>query len=224
VCDPSLSLTNWTIKTNQCQINNVCHAQGALDPVGCSRCDTAVSKSMWTPVPGCFKIMLTALNNAHNGDLGGTAAADGLCAAQAKAVGYGGTFRAFLSSSTQNVKSLITGSDAMLPVHNTNGQVLFPSWGAIFSTTTWPSGAYLHAFDGKKVDENTGAQPDWYDARGWTGSHTSGAVSFSKTCQDWTSASATVQGASGELDMRRLVYTYNNVCNQTLAVVCVRVK
>lgn len=166
--------------------------------------------------------MLTALNNAHDGALGGTAAADALCAAQAKAAGYGGTFRAFLSSSTQNVKDLITGSAAAQPVLNTHGQELFPSWTAVFSTSTWASGSYLYAFDGKKVDENTGAAPPWYDARGWTGSTTTGLVSPNQTCQDWTSAAGL--GASGELDMRRLLFSYTNSCNQTLAVVCVRVK
>jgi hypothetical protein len=221
-CDPAVSLTEWTISGGQCLINRLCHQAGALDPVGCSKCDPTLSNSVWTPVPGCFKVVLTALNNAHTGALGGTAAADALCAAQAKATGYGGTFRAFLSSSTQNVKDLISGSDAGLPVLNTLGQGLFPSWTAIFSTTIWASGRYLHAFDGKKVDEHTGALPDWYDARGWTGSTGAGVVSPGNTCQDWTSASSAAQGASGEMDMRRLLHTYTNTCNQTLAVVCVR--
>jgi Collagenase NC10 and Endostatin len=221
-CDPASSLTDWKVDSGFCLINHGCHQVGALDPVGCSMCDPTVSSTAWTPVPGCFKIVLTALNNAHDGALGGTATADALCAAQAKATGYGGTYRAFLSSSTQNVKDLITGSDAALPVLNTHGQQLYPSWTLSFSGGSWASGRYLYAFDGKKVDENTGAVPTWYDARGWTGSTTAGLVSPNQTCQDWTSAAGL--GASGELDMRRLLYTYTNSCNQTLAVVCVRVK
>jgi len=223
-CLLASSQTSWTVLSNECLINNACYLAGALDPVGCSTCTPTASKITWTPVPGCFKIVLAALNEAHTGDLGGVSGADALCAKQAQQIGYGGTFKAFLSASTREVKDLISGASATsLPVLNTLGEQLYPGWNAIWGSATWAAGPYLYSFRGRKVDENTGAQPDWYDARNWTGSLVSGTAQPGQTCQDWTSSSTASTGSSGELDMRRLLYTNTQSCDRTLAVVCVQV-
>ena len=50
---------------------------------------------------------MIALNNPHNGRLRGIRGADYLCHREARETGMNGTFRAFLSSSDQNLDSLV---------------------------------------------------------------------------------------------------------------------
>jgi hypothetical protein len=220
-CKPATSQTSWTVTGAACLINGTCHQSGALDPIGCYKCDPAKSKTKWTAISGCYKIVLGALNEAHSGSLGGISGADALCAKQAKAAGYAGTFKAFLSGAARDVKDLVSAANASQPVINTLGQQLYGSWSQVFTQSTF-SGGYIHSFDGKKVDEGSGASPDWYDARNWHGSQMSGLVSAGQTCQDWTSALSSHSGAGAELDMHRLLSSTTNTCNRTLAVVCVQ--
>ena len=143
---------------------------------------------------------------------------------KAKANGHAGVFKAFLSDSGRNVKDLVKSCCAnSFPVLNTKADVLYPSWNQIFVTTKWPVSIYLYAFDGKKVDESTGAVPDWADADGWHGSLPNGTVNSSATCLNWTSPADTAQGANGELDFGELMIQEKAACNKTLAVVCVKV-
>jgi hypothetical protein len=165
------------------------------------------------------QILLVALNQAHTGNLGGIKGADSKCQAQAKAAGQVGVFRAFLSDASQNVKDLVGGPNAALPVVNTKGQVMFKSWAAISTGGAWTNGVQLHTFTGTAVDDHTGA---WSDADIWTGSNKSGAVFAGRTCQNWTSASGSVNGQNGEADAYELLRDEDNPCNETLAVVCVR--
>jgi collagen type XVIII alpha/collagen type XV alpha len=225
VCDPATSTTYWTVKGNECFIGDKCYAPGAADPTGCASCNPAIAKTSWVPGATCNKIIVAGLNQALNGNLGGIAGADSKCATQAKAAGYPGTWKAFLSTSTQNVKDLITGTNATtLPVVNTLGQQLYSSWSTIFTLSTWSAAApFIYTFDGREVDDNTGAVPDWYGARNWTGSYTSGTYYTSRTCNDWTTQSSSYRGAYGDLDIRRLLYSSYVYCSYTLAVVCVLV-
>lgn len=219
-CDGVANPSDWTVKGNGCYIGGQCYAAGATSPIGCENCNPTVSTTSWTPVGQCVKIQLAALNEAHNGNLGGIAGADALCAQQAAAAGQTGTWRAFLSSSTQNVKDLITGAAASYPVVNLNGQLMYSSWSAVFTTSTWASAAGdLKTFSGKDVDEGQ-ATPDWYDARGWHGSTTAGLVNSTYTCSDWTSTTGT--GYGGEWDFHNLLQQLSNSCSQTLAVACVQ--
>jgi len=222
-CDGTLSSTDWSIKGNGCYIGSQCYQPNATSPIGCENCNPTVSKTTWTPIGQCVKIQLAALNESHTGNLGGISGADALCAAQAQAAGQTGTWKAFLSTSTQNVKDLITGTPASYPVVNLAGLLMYSSWNALFTTSTWPSSAgYLRTFNGKWVDEGqaTPASPDWYDARGWHGSTTSGLVSTSYTCSDWTTT--TGNGRNGEWDMYNLLQQYSNTCSTYLAVACVQ--
>jgi hypothetical protein len=221
-CNPTVSTTQWTLTSNDCLIDNVCYAPGAKQPDACGHCDPYKTQTAWSPLPGCFPIVVSALNEAHNGALGGTAGANALCAAQAAAAGLSGTFKAFLSSSTQDVKDLVTGTAATYPVVNTKDEPLYGSWTQIFSQSTWSTGKNVYAFDGKEVDENTGANPEWYDAQNWTGSTTAGLVSSGNTCQDWASASSSLTATSGEIDMSRLLGSSSQSCDKTLAVICVK--
>lgn len=219
-CDGASNPTDWSVKGTGCYIGGKCYASGAASPLGCEQCDPVSSKVNWTPIGQCSKVVIAALNEAHDGNLGGIAGANALCATQAQAAGKTGTWKAFLSSSTQNVKDLITGTAAAYPVVNLNGGVMFPSWAGIFVSGTWPSSTgYLVTFDGKVVNEGQ-TVPDWSDAHGWTGSTVAG-IATTSTCADWTST--TGSGTTGEWDFYHLVQSASKTCATTVAVACVQI-
>ncbi|HMR10129.1 MAG TPA: hypothetical protein PKA88_30340, partial [Polyangiaceae bacterium] len=219
-CDGAINPLDWTAKGNGCYIGGQCYAPGAVSPLGCEQCDPATSKTTWTPVGQCTKIQIAALNEAHNGNLGGLAGADALCAAQAQTAGQTGTWKALLSSSTRNVKDLITGAATAYPVVNLNGALMYASWSAVFTQSTWNTAAgLLPTFDGNVVDEGK-TTPDWSDAHGWHGSTSTGLVG-ANTCSDWTSTTGT--GATGEWDFRRLLEQSSKSCTSTQAVACVQI-
>ena len=220
-CDPTQDKTNWTVSGNVCLIGNLCHAAGATDASGCAKCDPTQSKVGWTPQSTCTKILLAALNEAHTGNLGGITGADALCQTQATAAGYGGVWKAFLSGSTRNVKDLITGTNATTkPVVNLQGQQMYATWSAIFGSTTWATTAsYMYTFGGKYVNEGQ-VSPDWYDARGWTGTALTGGTA-SNHCNNWTTSASSSYGASGEWDFRQMFKYTTESCSRYLAVGCV---
>ncbi|MHB8877674.1 MAG: hypothetical protein ACYC8T_28620, partial [Myxococcaceae bacterium] len=154
--------------------------------------------------------------------LGGISGANSLCATQAAAAGYGGTWKAFLSSSGQNVRDLITGTNAStLPVVNTRGENMWANWNTVFTQASWNTGTaqYMWSFNGKFVDEGQ-TTPDWFDADGWHGSTATGLV-HTYTCSDWTSTAS--YGANGEWDFGTMFNTEADSCAYTLAVACVSI-
>jgi hypothetical protein len=218
-CDPASSTTSWTVTGNGCLIGNVCYAANDLHPTGCWTCNPLQSKTSWTAMASCSKIIIAALNQPSNGNLGGITGANALCATQAAAAGFPGTWKAFLSTSTQNVQNLITGTNATtIPVVNSKGESMFSSWNAAFSSTSyWPSPAYIYTFDGTTVNSSFCS-----DADGWTGIQYTGAPS-TYNCNDWTSSSTSVMGANGEWDLRDLLRSETHTCSSVLAVACFQI-
>ena len=107
----------------------------------------------------------------------GLEGADNLCQLAAQSVGLTGTFRAWLSSSTEGALGRISGDG---PWVGMDGTLLFPNRASL---STVP-------MDGISFDER-GEQPDpFYEA--WTGTGVGGAIKpagerDSVTCLDWTS-------------------------------------
>ena len=219
-CSGTANPTDWTVTGNGCYISGSCYTSGqSSSSAACSQCVPTTSKTTWTPVPNCPTTVIAALNEAHNGNLGGLTGANLLCANQAATAGKAGTWKALLSTTTQNVKDLITGAATAYPVVNLNGFTMYSSWNTVFTQSIWNSSAgYLITFDGKVVDEPQGS---WTFARGWHGSTFSGLLYTNYHCSDWTSTSGS--GRAGEWDLRRLLYNYSMSCSSTLAVACVRV-
>ena len=222
VCDPVAKNDGWTVASGKCLIDDVCYAAWAKDAVGCRQCDPATASAAWTKVPNCFKIVFTTLNQGHRGNLGGVTAADALCAKQAKEAGWPGTFKAFLSDSTQNVKDLIKGGSASSHVVNTKGVVLYSHWAAIFTSSGWNKSNQIYSFNGTLVDEGYGS-PSWSNADGWHGSNINGTVRAGFTCKDWTDFTTVEGGAAGELDEGQWIAAVMKPCSSYQAVVCVQV-
>jgi hypothetical protein len=232
-CDAAQNASAWTVGADACLINGACYANGAKDPTGCSRCDTSQSKTKWTAEPSCTNIVIAALNEGHNGALGGLAGADNLCATQAAAAGRGGTWKALLSSAAQDVVSLITGSNATdKAVVNLRNQPLYASWSALFpvagSAVQWNAAtSYLYSFEDRAVYYGAGAVPEYYLNRLWTGSTGAGAKT-TYNCNNWDSSSSGYYGTYTRLDTpyyRYLNYYTGstNNCASTLVVACVAI-
>ncbi|MCA9665714.1 MAG: DUF1554 domain-containing protein [Myxococcales bacterium] len=163
-------------------------------------------------------IVLVALDNAITGNLGGVAGADALCAQAASNAGSAGTYRAFLSSSTQDARDLVAPAKRALPVLDTRGVMLFSSWNEIFTRNEWRDNARIDTFNGTLIEDSG----PWFDSDAWTGTRRDGTLASGHTCNDWTSAASNDNGTAGELDLRQLLDQDHDDCSRTLALVCVR--
>lgn len=63
---------------------------------------------------------MIALNGPMTGNMGGVSGIDHQCWKQSKNAGLRGTFRAFLSSYAQSIKSIVRRRDRDLPLANRN--------------------------------------------------------------------------------------------------------
>jgi len=228
MCNPQPTNENGNCNSNSCTSNQTCKmgmCQGGMPITQCKNGDFCcpMGCTISTDSDCLTEILFAALNNGHNGNLGGITGADALCNQQAAAANITGTWKAFLSSSTQNVKDIVPQALQQLPVKNLLGGEMYANWNAMFgpNVITWTVIQDLKSFDGKDVDENQGANPEWTDADGWHGSNTDGTVATNFTCNDWTSTSA--QGRNGEWDFRQLLGQETHSCTYTAAIGCVRV-
>jgi len=170
------------------------------------------------------KLIFTAMDNAHNGNMGGIAGADQLVNQNAAQQGFGASrWKAMLSSSQQHMKDIIPEPYASsMPIVDRNNNAMYNNWKRIFQGDNpgWSNGGYLRTFRNREVNENTGANPEWSDADGWTGSNVRGQFVNGQTCNDWTNVNAV--GMATELDGRTpLREESNHQGSQTLAVMAI---
>ncbi len=109
-----------------------------------------------------------AASNAAFGDLSG---GDGLCQLYADTAQLGGSWKAWLSSSTTHARDRL--SQSTLPFRRLDGVLVANDWnGLVSGTLTNPI----------TVDENLGLQEN---AEVWTGTNSAGAMT-SSACADWS--------------------------------------
>jgi hypothetical protein len=153
-------------------------------PVDCGATSACVT-GMCVPAQRVF-ISAAASGNAA---FGGVSAGDNLCQSYADAAQLGGTWKAWLSSSTQHAQSRLVHST--LPYRRLDGVLIANDW------TGLTSGTLMNPID---VDEQLVPRPG---TEVWTGTSASGFKTMS-TCSDWTNGTnlgtvATV-GASAATD------------------------
>ncbi|MCA9672663.1 MAG: DUF1554 domain-containing protein [Myxococcales bacterium] len=186
--------------------------------------DSTVDSLVDLPIPdttfdaGYSVIKLVATDGASNGNLRGVAGADQICANEAAAASAPGTWRAFISSSTQNARDLVGAPKRSLPVVNGRDEVLFNNYDEVFTRVVWRNNAKMYTFSGRAIDNNG----PWFDGDAWHGSRRDGVLWPTYTCSDWTSAANNMVGAAGELDDRDLLRPDLDNCSWTLALVCMR--
>lgn len=141
-----------------------------------------------------MSFFVTSQNPGQGGNFGGIAGADAHCAALAEAAGVNGkTWRAYLSTSTENARDRIGAG----PWVNAKGVTIADSVDA------------LHG-DGNNLTKDTalnekgevvsgrGDETNRHDIL--TGSNPDGTVAAGMTCEDWTSNGAEAAGMVGHHD------------------------
>ncbi len=128
---------------------------------------------------GVKRVFTTAPNEYYigttTGKFQGLVGADAICQARATAASLGGTWKAWLSSSTTSAAQRLAHNGS--PYQLVDGTVVAYNWAEL------TSGTLAH-----RIDENElGAF--WISAVFWTSTSASGAA-LTSTCSDWTSNSA----------------------------------
>ena len=140
-----------------------------------------------------MSFFVTSQNPGNGGDFGGIEGADAHCAALAEAAGVTGkTWRAYLSTSTENARDRI-GSG---PWMNAKGEVIADSVEALHGENNITKETALN--EKGEVVNGRGDEPNRHDIL--TGSMPDGTVAAGMTCEDWTSSGADTAGMVGHHD------------------------
>lgn len=141
-----------------------------------------------------MSFFVTSQNPGSRGNLGGLSGADAHCAALAEAAGVTGkTWRAYLSTSTENARDRIGAG----PWVNAAGVTIADGVDALHG----PDNALTKdtALNEKgEVVNGRGDEPNRHDML--TGSLPDGTVAAGQTCEDWTSDAAEAAGMVGHHD------------------------
>ncbi len=225
-CNPTPVNQGGACNSDDCIAGQTCSSgtcQGGSPITSCTNGDLCCPSgcTIQTDNDCLTEITLAALNTGSNGDLGGVAVADADCTTQAAQNGIGGTWKAFLCSSTQDAINIVPGYLQGFPVKNLNGVTLWNTWAEVFTTTTWiGAGAKMITFSGLIVDEPQVVSPPWTDADGWHGCLATG-IADTNTCSNWTTTSG--NGRNGEWDFGNFLSQETHACTYTAAVACVRI-
>lgn len=142
---------------------------------------------------GGMSFFLTSANLGNGGDFGGIAGADAHCTDLAEAAGTSGkTWRAYLSTSTENARDRI-GSG---PWVNANGEIIAEGIDALHNENSINKQTALNE-SGAPVN-GRGDTPNQHDIL--TGSTPEGKVAEGMTCEDWTSSDADSSAMVGHHD------------------------
>lgn len=118
---------------------------------------------------------------SYTGDLGGAAGADAKCQTSAAAAGLGGTWQAWISTSSASAPSRVVGNGPWR---------LVGSEELVFASAAALRGYPAHAID----RDEYGSSPQSTGV--WTGTLNQGVAS-DDTCADWTTGTWTAHGVTG---------------------------
>uniref|UniRef100_A0A4W3ITH3 Collagen alpha-1(XV) chain-like n=1 Tax=Callorhinchus milii TaxID=7868 RepID=A0A4W3ITH3_CALMI len=165
------------------------------------------------------RLHLVALNTPMKGKMAGIRSADLQCFQQAQEAGLLGTFRAFLTSSNQDLISVVRRADrASVPIVNLKGDVLFLNWNSLFSG----SGGYLkpktpiYSFNG----HNVMTDPLWPHKLVWHGSSTQGIRATNSFCNEWRNGD-NARGLASMLKSGKLLEQHSYTCINSFIVLCI---
>lgn len=140
-----------------------------------------------------MSFFVTSQNPGTGGNLGGLAGADAQCAALAEAAGITGkTWRAYLSSSTENARDRIGAG----PWVNAAGVTVAENVDQLHGENNLNKETALN--EKGEVVNGRGDEPNRHDML--TGSMPDGTVAAGQTCEDWTSDAAEAVGMMGHHD------------------------
>uniref|UniRef100_A0A915JQY1 Collagen alpha-1(XV) chain n=1 Tax=Romanomermis culicivorax TaxID=13658 RepID=A0A915JQY1_ROMCU len=152
---------------------------------------------------------LIALNHPLSGNFNGVRGADFACYHQARAAGFTTTFRAFISSSVQDLDKVVAKHSRIQPVVNLKDEILFDSWNGIFDTYgKFGRKAEIYSFNGPRKFV-------------WHGSQPKGIRQADQFCEAWRSNAHRHVGLSADLSQGRLLGQEKSSCDQSLVVLCI---
>ncbi|XP_048525062.1 collagen alpha-1(XVIII) chain isoform X3 [Dendroctonus ponderosae] len=164
-------------------------------------------------------LRIAALNSPLSGSVGGIRGGDYECYREAQRAGIKGTFRAFLSTRSQDVSSIVRPIDRVLPVCNLRGEVLFDSWQDIFDGRGAPFSHQprIFSFNGKNVMTD----PSWPIKAAWHGALLDGTRALDVSCEAWHSSSYGKFGLAGSLKGQMLLDQNPISCDKKLILLCI---
>ncbi|XP_050790723.1 collagen alpha-1(XV) chain-like isoform X4 [Gopherus flavomarginatus] len=172
-------------------------------------------------IPRVPSLRLVALNFPLPGDMNGLSGADLQCHRQSQEAQLSSTLRAFLSSPTQNLVSIVRRTDRALPIVNLKGQRLAKTWNSLFggdgaarfNALRFP----IYTFDGRNVLTD----PSWAHKAIWHGSSLRGHRAPKEDCQGWRASLA--EGFASPLTEGKLLAEQRHDCSNSLVVLCVEI-
>jgi Protein of unknown function (DUF1554) len=150
-------------------------------------------------------------SSASNGNLGGIAGANNTCQIRADSAVLGGSWRAWLSTSTVNARDNIQYDDNTSYVLAATGAVIAPPGVLVADNGATPLSNDIN------LDENGMAPASFFV---WTGTLTDGTkfIGAHPNCSNWTSPSGAIGGQYGRNDESDNQWTINAAefgCNTT---------
>jgi hypothetical protein len=164
---------------------------------------------------------LIALNFPVTGQLRGIMGVDTMCFQQARKAGLRGTYRAFLSSRDQHLRSVVARRYSEdVPIVNSKNEMLFPSWRSMFENQSEEAGVdpnMIYSFENRQV---------YTDARWATkivlhGSYPDGRLNNMHFCASWYTDNMAVTGQASPLDQGKLLAQRPYSCHSNFIVLCV---
>ncbi|MBL8179282.1 MAG: DNRLRE domain-containing protein [Bryobacterales bacterium] len=195
--------------------------QGPQGPAGAAASptlQTAVCELFRTaskpPPPGisCPTKLAFVTSSIRSANLGGLAGADAICNQEAAAAGKGGTFKAWLSTTTQSAAQRFVQST--VPIVRVDGALIAYDWADLTSGS-------IRAPINLTATGASITNPGPFST--WTNTTDTGAAS-SLDCVGWTSASSTLLGLGGVIVGTDASWTatVNRFCSTQLRLYCIQ--
>ncbi len=156
------------------------------------------------------RMRMFVTSSAYKGDFGGVAGADQLCNTAAQAGNKGGTWKAWMSSDTENAV------DRMADVGPWFQETASNTWVKTFNNKANLVTSPLATLYVDEQGRGSTLDPTSYF---WTGTLATG-LRATNTCTGWTSASSVQTGAYGPSASSWSTNTTGSSCNSALSLVC----
>uniref|UniRef100_A0A3B3DLR8 Collagenase NC10/endostatin domain-containing protein n=1 Tax=Oryzias melastigma TaxID=30732 RepID=A0A3B3DLR8_ORYME len=165
-----------------------------------------------------LNLHVVALNTPQTGSMRGLIGVDAMCYKQAQAIKLKGTFRAFLSSTLQDLYSIVHSAQRSgVPIVNLKDEVLFDSWTDMFKDRRMNENVSIYSFDGKDVLRDD----TWREKMVWHGSTREGQRDVNHMCESWRVSDQAVTGMAASLLRGSFTQQSPSSCSSSYAVLCI---
>ena len=210
----STVVQNWTSTTTAIANNHYLQLRLTASPNSLTILTATVTVggqarnwSVTTLDAGTFKRVFETSTN-HQGNFGGVAGADAICATRASAAGLGGTWMAWVASDdSDDPESRFT--HATIPYRRTDGALIANNW------TDLTDGTISNAISRTEFGTGKGA---W----AWTNVNTDGTARDTTDCNNWTVNGSGTSGNRGDPAVSNSNWSYNDTqpCSVAQGLYC----